>query len=94
MLCQQRSRIDTVFHQVFSSRESLRNDSSCKVKGYRLQSVMIESIRHKGLKRFYEKDNRSAVSANMVARIEEILAILEALRQSRKLISRAIASIL
>jgi proteic killer suppression protein len=39
---------------------------------------MIESFRHKGLTKFYEKGGRSAVEANMAARIEEILTILEA----------------
>jgi len=39
---------------------------------------MIESFRHKGLKRLYEKGDRSGIGANMVARVEEILTILEA----------------
>ena len=39
---------------------------------------MIESFRHKGLKKFYEKGDRSAIGANMVAKVEEILTILEA----------------
>lgn len=39
---------------------------------------MIESFRHKGLKRLYEKGDHSGIGANMVARVEEILTILEA----------------
>ena len=39
---------------------------------------MIESFRHKGLKKFYEKGDRSGIGANMVAKVEEILTILEA----------------
>jgi toxin HigB-1 len=39
---------------------------------------MIESFRHKGLKRLYEKGDRSGIGANMVSRVEEILTILEA----------------
>jgi proteic killer suppression protein len=38
---------------------------------------MIESFRHKGLKRLYEKGDRSGIGANMVSRVEEILTILE-----------------
>jgi proteic killer suppression protein len=50
----------------------------CNVLGHRLHSLMIESFRHKGLKRLYEKDDRRGIGANMVARVEEILTILEA----------------
>ena len=39
---------------------------------------MIGSFRHKGLQRFHEKGDRSAIGVNMAARVEEILAILEA----------------
>ena len=39
---------------------------------------MIESFRYKGLKRLYEKGDRSGIGANMVSRVEEILTILEA----------------
>ena len=38
---------------------------------------MIESFRHKGLKKFYEKGERRAIGANRVAWVEEILTILE-----------------
>lgn len=40
-------------------------------------SVII-SIRHKGLKRLYEQSDRSKLPADMVDKIEDILAALEA----------------
>jgi len=39
---------------------------------------MIENFKHRGLKRFYEKGDSSAIGANMQKRITEILSILEA----------------
>lgn len=39
---------------------------------------MIESFRHKGLKRLYEDDDRSKLPANMVDRLRRILAALDA----------------
>jgi proteic killer suppression protein len=39
---------------------------------------MIESFRHKGLKRFYQQDDRSKLPPNMVERIAIILAALDA----------------
>lgn len=39
---------------------------------------MIENIRHKGLRKFHEKGERSGLNAKMISRIEEILSILEA----------------
>ena len=39
---------------------------------------MIESFRHKGLKRLYEQDNRSKLPPDMVERIMVILAALDA----------------
>lgn len=45
---------------------------------------MIESFRHKGLKRFHEKDDRSGLNAKMVPKIEEILSILEAAETVRE----------
>lgn len=39
---------------------------------------MIASFKHKGLKRLYERGDRSGVGANMLARSEEILSMLEA----------------
>jgi toxin HigB-1 len=38
---------------------------------------MIRSIRHKGLKRFFEDDDRSRLRQDLVARIAEILAALD-----------------
>jgi proteic killer suppression protein len=38
---------------------------------------MIESFKHKGLKRFFEEDDRSRLSADMVAKIRLILSALE-----------------
>lgn len=38
---------------------------------------MIRSFRHRGLKRLYEDDDRSGVRADLVARIEDILARLD-----------------
>lgn len=39
---------------------------------------MIGSIRHKGLKQFYENGDASGIGANMRNRIREILSVLEA----------------
>jgi proteic killer suppression protein len=39
---------------------------------------MIESFRHKGLKRLYEQDDRSKLPPDMVDRIAIILAALDA----------------
>jgi proteic killer suppression protein len=39
---------------------------------------MIESIRHKGLRRFYESDDRKLLPPDMVERIRNILTALEA----------------
>jgi proteic killer suppression protein len=39
---------------------------------------MIGSIRHKGLKRFYEEGDARSIGANMRQRVTEILSILEA----------------
>ncbi len=39
---------------------------------------MIESFRHKGLKRLYEDDDRSKLPADMVDRLRRILAALDA----------------
>lgn len=38
---------------------------------------MIQSFRHKGLKRFYEDDNRSRLPLDMVDRIAIVLAALD-----------------
>jgi proteic killer suppression protein len=39
---------------------------------------MIESFRHKGLRRFYEDDDRRLLPPDMVERIREILTALDA----------------
>ncbi len=39
---------------------------------------MIESFRHKGLKRLFERDDRSKLPSDMVERIRDILATLDA----------------
>jgi proteic killer suppression protein len=39
---------------------------------------MIESFRHKGLKRFYEDEDRSKLPADMVERIRDVLTALDA----------------
>jgi len=39
---------------------------------------MIGSIRHKGLKRFYENDDRKHLPPEMIERIREILTALDA----------------
>jgi proteic killer suppression protein len=39
---------------------------------------MIVGFKHKGLKRLYERGERQGVGASMLARVEEILAILDA----------------
>ena len=39
---------------------------------------MITSFRHRGLKRLYERGDRSQVGADMLDKIENILAVLDA----------------
>jgi proteic killer suppression protein len=38
---------------------------------------MIRRFRHRGLKRLYERDDRSGVNAAQVARLERILTLLD-----------------
>ena len=38
---------------------------------------MIRRFRHRGLKRLYERDDRSGVNAEHVARLERILTLLD-----------------
>jgi proteic killer suppression protein len=38
---------------------------------------MIESFRHRGLKRLYQHNDRSGIGSTMLGRVEEILAILD-----------------
>jgi proteic killer suppression protein len=40
--------------------------------------AMIQSFRHRGLKRLYERGDRSQIGANMVATVERILTVLDA----------------
>lgn len=39
---------------------------------------MITGIKHKGLKRLYDRGERQGIGANMLARVEDILSILDA----------------
>lgn len=41
---------------------------------------MVRSFRHRGLKRLYERGDRSRVPADMADRIEDVLAALDAAR--------------
>lgn len=38
---------------------------------------MIRSFRHRGLKRLYERDDKAGIRADMVSKIENILAVLD-----------------
>lgn len=38
---------------------------------------MIRSFRHRGLKRLFERDEKAQVRADMLAKIENILAVLD-----------------
>lgn len=46
---------------------------------------MIKSFRHKGLKRLYEAQDRRGVSPEHVARIENILGLLDTARTAQEL---------
>ena len=39
---------------------------------------MIETFRHRGLKRLYQHNDRSGIGSTMLRRVEEILSILDA----------------
>jgi proteic killer suppression protein len=39
---------------------------------------MIESFRHRGLKRLYQHNDRSGIGSTMLRRVEEILSVLDA----------------
>jgi proteic killer suppression protein len=41
---------------------------------------MIESFRHKGLKRFFERDDPSRLPPEMVERIRDLLSVIDAAR--------------
>ena len=55
----------------------------CNVTGY--VKLMIKSVRHKGLKRYYEKGDAKGLPTNMLARLRLILADLEAAEKPRDL---------
>lgn len=46
---------------------------------------MITSFKHRGLKRLYEQDERSKLPADMVEKIETILAALEIAAEAKDL---------
>jgi toxin HigB-1 len=39
---------------------------------------VIETIKHKGLRRLYEKDDRSGIRTDLVEKVQKILSALEA----------------
>ena len=39
---------------------------------------MIDSIRHRGLRRLYERGDRSGIGSALIPRVEEILSMLDA----------------
>ena len=39
---------------------------------------MIRSFKHRGLKRLYERDDRSGISADLIDAVERILTVLDA----------------
>jgi proteic killer suppression protein len=42
---------------------------------------MIASFRHRGLKRLFERGDRSRIGADMVSRVENVLAVLNRARR-------------
>ncbi len=42
---------------------------------------MIENFRHRGLKRFYERGDRSPIRPDLLPRVERILTILDQMKQ-------------
>lgn len=54
-----------------------RECDHCKLGGDGLQSPVIVSFRHKGLKLLYEKGDRRRVSADYADKVERILARLD-----------------
>lgn len=46
---------------------------------------MIRSFRHRGLKRLYERDDRSGIRQDMVKTVEEILTVLNAAARPQSL---------
>lgn len=43
-----------------------------------LEKLMIKSFRHKGLKRFHERDDRSLVRPDLRKQVQSVLSLLEA----------------
>lgn len=50
---------------------------------------MIESFRHKGLKRFYEKDDRKGVPPEMADKVARILARLDVANAPEQMLLRS-----
>jgi len=46
---------------------------------------MIQSFKHRGLKRLYERDDRSGLQPDMVNKIERILAALDSAQAPQEL---------
>jgi toxin HigB-1 len=46
-------------------------------EGYGLHSAMIRSFRHRGLKRLFERGDRAQVRPDMLAKVENVLALLD-----------------
>ncbi len=66
---------------------ALRNEllRHCNLSGDRLQSAMIVSFRHKGLKLVYEKGDRRRLSSEHADKIERILARLDEATEPRNM---------
>jgi proteic killer suppression protein len=47
--------------------------------------LMIKSFKHRGLKRLYERGDRSQIGADIVATVERVLTVLEAATMPRDL---------
>ena len=52
---------------------------------------MIESFKHRGLKRLYERDDRGGIRPDLVETVERILTVLDAATTRKLLTFRAIA---
>jgi proteic killer suppression protein len=46
---------------------------------------MIASFRHRGLKRLFERGDRSRIGADMVSRVENVLAVLNRARRPEEM---------
>ena len=46
---------------------------------------MIKSLKHRGLKRLYEKNDRSGIRADLLENVERILTLLDAAETPRSL---------